>query len=217
MSKSKIQQIFDYGWSDYCNSFQPSPVQAKAAHAIRKCKSAMLGCNVSICDDCGYTDFHNNSCRNRNCPNCQAVLKELWIDKRKSEVIDTPYFHVVFTVPSELNALIYSNQERLYSLLHRCSAETLLELSANKKYLGATPGIIQVLHTWGQQLNFHPHIHCIVTKSLNPVGMAFLSRRRCWQKNFAESSWPAWMLFTSLSAFPFLPVQNSEILMNGRN
>lgn len=163
MSKSKIQQIFDFGWSDYCGLFNPSSVQAKAAHSIMNCKSGKLGCNISICDDCGYTDFHNNSCRNRNCPNCQAVLKELWIDKRKSEVIDTPYFHVVFTIPSELNALIYSNQELLYSLLHRCSAETLLELSSNKKYLGATPGIIQVLHTWGQQLNFHPHIHCIVS------------------------------------------------------
>lgn len=163
MTKSKIQQTFDYVWNDYCSTYNPSIVQSKAAHSIMNCKSGKLGCNISICNDCGYTDFHNNSCRNRNCPNCQAVLKELWIDKRKSEVIDTPYFHVVFTIPSELNALVYSNQELLYSLLHRCSAETLLELAANKKYLGATPGIIQVLHTWGQELNFHPHIHCIVS------------------------------------------------------
>jgi hypothetical protein len=163
MFNSKIQQIFHHAWSDYCSSYNPTSVQVKAAYSIMNCKSGKLGCNISICDDCGYTDFHNNSCRNRNCPGCQAVLKELWIDKRKSEVIDTPYFHVVFTIPSELNALVYSNQELLYSLLHRCSAETLLELSANKKYLGATPGIIQVLHTWGQELNFHPHIHCIVS------------------------------------------------------
>jgi len=154
MIKSKIQQIFDYGWKDYLSTYNPSPVQSKAAYSIMECKSGKLGCNISICQDCGYTDIHNNSCRNRNCPNCQAVLKELWIDKRKSEVIDTPYFHVVFTIPAELNALVYSNQKLLYSLL---------ELSANKKYLGATPGIIQVLHTWGQELNFHPHIHCIVS------------------------------------------------------
>ena len=115
MFKSKIQQIFDYGWNDYCNAYNPSMVQSKAAHSIMNCKSGKLGCNISICDDCGYTDFHNNSCRNRNCPNCQAVLKELWIDQRKSEVIDTPYFHVVFTVPAELNPIIYSNQELLYS------------------------------------------------------------------------------------------------------
>lgn len=111
----------------------------------------------------GHVEIHNNSCRNRNYPNCQAIFKEVWIDARKSEVIDAPYFHVVFTVPSELNPLIYANQELLYALLHRCSSETLLELSSDKKYLGATPGIIQVLHTWGQTLNYHPHIHCIVT------------------------------------------------------
>lgn len=127
------------------------------------CKTGKLGCNVSLCQDCGHISYHNNSCRNRNCPNCQAVLKELWIDKRKSEVIDTPYFHVVFTLPAQLNPLIYANQELLYALLHRCSSETLLELASNPKFLGATPGIIQVLHTWGQELNFHPHVHCIVT------------------------------------------------------
>lgn len=161
--RSKIQRIFDFGWGDYTSSFQPSDVQRKAARSITACKSGTLGCNISQCGDCGHLEIHNNSCRNRNCPNCQAVLKEIWIDARKSEVIDTPYFHVIFTVPSELNPLIYANQELLYSLLHRCSSETLLELSADRKYLGATPGIIQVLHTWGQTLNFHPHIHCIVT------------------------------------------------------
>lgn len=91
------------------------------------------------------------------------TVRQVWIDARKSEVIDAPYFHVVFTVPSELNSLIYANQKLLYALLHRCSSETLLELSSDRKYFGATPSIIQVLHTWGQTLNYHPHIHCIVT------------------------------------------------------
>lgn len=163
MPQSNIQQIFQYGWNSYCNSFQPSSVQSKTANAILNCKSGELGYNVSICEDCGHTEMHANSCRNRNCPNCQAILKELWIDSRKAEVIDTPYFHVVFTIPSELNPLIYSNPELLYSLLHKCSSETLLSLSKDKKYLGATPGIIQVLHTWGQELNYHPHIHCIIS------------------------------------------------------
>jgi len=163
MHKSKIQQILDHAWNQYCDSFCPSSVQSKAAHSIMNCKSGTLGCNISICQDCDHTAFHHNSCRNRNCPNCQAVLKEVWIDQRRSEVIDAPYFHVVFTVPAELNSLIYSNQKLLYSLLHRCSAETLIELASDHKYLGATPGIIQVLHTWGQELNFHPHIHCIIS------------------------------------------------------
>ena len=165
MSKpSKIQQIFLNSYEDfYTSDSHVSGVQEKAARAILNCKSGTLGCNISQCTDCGHMEFHNNSCRNRNCPNCQAILKEIWIDKRRAEVIDSPYFHVVFTVPHELNPLIYGNQELLYSLLHRCSSETLLELSRDKKYLGATPGIIQVLHTWGQTLNFHPHIHCIVS------------------------------------------------------
>lgn len=140
-----------------------SDVQLKASHAIMNCKSGTLGYNVSQCTDCGHTEFHNNSCRNRNCPNCQAVNKELWVDKRRAEVIDSPYFHVVFTLPHELNPLIYCNQKLLYGLLHRCCAETLLELSSNKKWLGATPGIIQVLHTWNQELEYHVHMHCIVS------------------------------------------------------
>jgi len=159
----KIQEIFKASYNEYCNHYNPSAVQNKAALSIMNCKSGKLGCSISICHDCGHLEIHNNSCRNRSCPCCQAMLKELWIDARKSEVIDSPYFHAVFTLPAELNPLIYANQALLYSLMHKCASETLLELSADKKYLGATPGIIQVLHTWGQELNFHSHIHCIIT------------------------------------------------------
>ena len=163
MHRLKIQQVFDNAWKEYSASFHPSTVQCRAAAAIMACKSGKLGCNVSVCKDCGHMEYHNNSCRNRSCPNCQAILKELWVDARRAEVIDTPYFHVVFTIPAQLNALVYANQSLLYSLLHKCCAQTLLELAADKRFLGAVPGIIQVLHTWGQQLNFHPHIHCIVS------------------------------------------------------
>ena len=158
----KIQEIFNLSFDRYCHDFQPSPEQNKAAYSIMHCKSGALGCNLSVCDDCGHSETHNNSCRNRHCPCCQAVLKELWIDSRKSEVIDAPYFHVVFTLPAELNPLLFANQSLLYSLFHKCVSQTLLELAADKKYLEAVPGIIQILHTWGQTLNFHPHIHCIV-------------------------------------------------------
>lgn len=164
MGDYKIRRIFEYSYQDYCTKkhFQ-SDVQRQTAHAILNCKSGRLGVNLSQCTSCGHMEIHNNSCRNRNCPNCQAVLKEIWVDKRRAEVIDTPYFHVVFTLPHELNSLIYCNQKLLYGLLHRCCAETLLELSADKKWLGATPGIIQVLHTWNQQLDYHVHMHCIVS------------------------------------------------------
>lgn len=160
----KIQQIWNHSFDSFRSSrHYISDVQLKAAQAIMNCKSGILGCNISQCTDCGHMEFHNNSCRNRNCPNCQAVLKEVWVDKRRAEVIDSPYFHVVFTLPHELNPLIYCNQKLLYGLLHRCCAETILELSANKKWLGATPGIIQILHTWNQELDYHVHMHCIVS------------------------------------------------------
>ena len=164
MSDFKIQKIWQDSYDDYCQSghFQ-SEEQRKASRAILDCKSGRLGVNVSACSECGHMEFHNNSCRNRNCPNCQAVLKEIWVDQRRAEVIDSPYFHVVFTLPHELNPLLYCNQKLLYGLLHKCCAETLLELSADKKYLGAQPGIIQVLHTWNQELDYHVHMHCIIS------------------------------------------------------
>lgn len=164
MSNLKIQQIWKHSYQDFTDSDHPqSDVQKKASHAILACKTGTLGVNISICPDCGHMESHNNSCRNRNCPNCQAVKKEIWVDKRRAEVIDAPYFHVVFTLPHELNPLLYCNQKLLYNLLHKCCAETLLELSRDKKYLGATPGIIQILHTWSQELHYHVHMHCIIS------------------------------------------------------
>ena len=164
MDSYKIRQIFEFSYDAYSTTgHYLSDIQKKAAHAILNCKSGRLGMNLSRCSDCGHIEIHNNSCRNRNCPNCQAVLKEIWVDKRRAEVIDSLYFHVVFTLPHELNPLLYCNQKLLYGLLHRCCAETLLELSADRKYLGATPGIIQVLHTWNQELDYHVHMHCIVS------------------------------------------------------
>lgn len=164
MSNLKIQKIWHHSFDSFLSSgHHISDIQKKASHAIMRCKSGALGVNASQCTECGHTEFHNNSCRNRNCPNCQAVLKEVRVDKRRAEVIDTPYFHVVFTLPHELNPLIYCNQKLLYGLLHRCCAETLLELSSDKKYLGATPGIIQILHTWNQEIDYHVHMHCIIS------------------------------------------------------
>lgn len=143
MTDRMVQQVWLNSYADFQSSgYSQSDIQRK---------------------DCGHTEFHNNSCRNRNCPSCQAVMKEIWADKRRAEVIDSPYFHVVFTLPHELNPLICCNQQLLYGFFHRCCAETLLELSADKKHLGATPGIIQVLHTWDQEISYHVHMHCIVS------------------------------------------------------
>ena len=158
-----VQLAFKNFYEDYRKLYHPSPNQNSAAYAIIRCKSGLLGVNAAICTQCGHIEFHNNSCRNRNCPSCQSVPREIWIDNRSSEIIDASYYHVVFTVPFELNDIFYANQSLLYSLFHKAVSKTLLQLSRDEKFLGATPGIIQVLHTWGQALNFHPHIHCIVT------------------------------------------------------
>lgn len=158
-----IRAIFKDHLPEYLGSHDVSREQASAAMAISRCKTGDLGVNVSICDDCGHRELHNCSCRNRSCPNCQSVMKELWIDQRRSEVLDAPYFHVVFTVPGTLNPLFLANQKLLYTLLHKAAAQTLLTLAKDKRYLGAEPGIIQVLHTWGQTLSYHPHVHCIVS------------------------------------------------------
>ena len=102
MTDLKIRKIWEHSCQEFLDSgHHLSDTQAKASYAILNCKSGKLGINISQCPDCGYLDFHNNSCRNRNCPNCQAVNKEIWVDKRRAEVIDAPYFHVVFTLPHE--------------------------------------------------------------------------------------------------------------------
>jgi len=163
MNNFNIQQIFDRSYDDFSSAHYQTSIQKKAAHAVMNCKTGAFGMNTVVCSECGHVEVHHNSCRDRNCPNCQAVKKEIWVDKRRAEVIDVPYFHVVFTLPHELNPLLYHNQSLLYGLFHKCCAETLLELSANKKYLGAVPGIIQVLHTWNQVLDYHVHMHCIVS------------------------------------------------------
>ena len=166
-----VQTVFQRGFNEYYRQHNPSSVQLRAAFSIINCKTGNLGRNVSVCGDCGHTVIHNNSCRNRHCPSCQAIPREVWIDSRKAEVIDGPYFHVVMTVPSQLNPIIQRNAKLLYPLLHKCSAEALLQLCANPDIMGGVPGIIQILHTWGQTLNYHPHVHCIVSGvGLSPIG-----------------------------------------------
>ncbi len=162
MNNLTVQDIIDRFYTDYRKRYVPSSEQLKVVNAIHNCKTGNLGLNVSVCESCGATRIHNNSCRNRCCPNCQQIPKEKWIDARQEDVLDAPYFHVVFTVPDQLNPLIYCNQQLLYDLLFRCSAQTIEELSVDPKYLGARPGFISVLHTWGSEMNYHPHIHMIL-------------------------------------------------------
>ena len=162
MSKPTIQDIFLKFYPKYLEKYTPSPEQAKVANCIINCKTGAYGANVSICEDCGHLQIHYNSCRNRCCPMCQALPKEKWMDKRREDVLDAPYFHVVFTVPHELNALIYSNQKLLYDALYSSVSATLNELTLDTKHLGAKVGYICILHTWGSEMNYHPHLHVIL-------------------------------------------------------
>lgn len=157
-----VQDVFYAFYDGYEKKYKPSGQQRKAAFCIMNCKTGSLGANVSVCEDCGCIHIHFNSCRNRCCPMCQELPKQKWIDARKEDVLEAPYFHVVFTVPEELNPVIYSNQSLLYSAMYQAVSATLKELSQDTKYLGADIGFISILHTWGSAMNYHPHIHCIV-------------------------------------------------------
>lgn len=162
MNKPSIQDIFHRFYPSYLDTYNPSYIQSKTARNITNCKTGAYGINVSICEDCGVIQKHFNSCRNRCCPMCQAVTKEMWMDARREDVLDAPYFHVVFTVPEELNPVILSNQKLLYNTLYHASSATIDELASDSKHLGAKVGYISILHTWGSEMNFHPHIHMIL-------------------------------------------------------
>jgi len=135
----------------------------KVMNAIEACRTSSLGGHVDECTACGYERCSYNSCRNRHCPKCQGINQLKWVDKRAADLLPVGYFHIVFTIPHELNSLCLMNLKELYGILFSASAETITMLCKDKKHLGAKPGLISVLHTWGQNLMEHPHIHMIVT------------------------------------------------------
>ncbi len=134
----------------------------KVMRAIERCRTAALGGHRDRCERCGHTAISFNSCRNRHCPKCQTNAREKWLAARSQELLAVPYVHVVFTLPHQLAPLAFHNQRILYGLLFRASAATLLEIAADPKHLGAGIGFLSVLHTWGQNLLHHPHVHCVI-------------------------------------------------------
>lgn len=148
----------------YHNTSNNSHVQ-QVLGQLKKCRTAALGYHLYKCNNnnCNQFKYQYHSCRNRHCPACGALQKEQWIEDRKNELLPIPYYHVVFTLPHELNSIILGNRKQLFNLLFSAASQTLLSFAQNPVHLGATPGILSVLHTWGQQLSFHPHVHCIVS------------------------------------------------------
>ena len=159
----KIQEILNKGIDRYLEEHKVVGYKKKVIKAIENCKTEKLGAHKYVCDECGYEEIAYNSCRNRHCPNCQTGKKLKWIEARKEEVLNIKYYHIVFTIPSEIYLLALQNQTEMYKILFKASAETLKELAGDDKYLGGEIGFFSILHTWGQNLMYHPHIHCVVT------------------------------------------------------
>lgn len=147
--------------------------QRRAMRAIVQCRTAALGGHVQECDRCAHRVVSYNSCRNRHCPKCQSLAKAKWLEARQEELLPVTYYHVVFTLPDSLAQLALQNARVIYNLLFRAVSETLLRIAADPKHLGARIGFFAVLHTWGQTLMLHPHLHCVV-----PAGGLSLDCRR---------------------------------------
>ena len=152
----------------------------KVLLAIVRCRTAALGGHLDECTRCGHRAISYNSCRNRHCPKCQAGARERWLEKRRRELLPTPYVHVVFTLPRHLAPLALQNKKVVYDLLFRTSAETLLEVARDPQHLGAEIGFFSVLHTWNQKLELHPHVHCVV-----PAGGLSADRTRWIKPRYA--------------------------------
>jgi hypothetical protein len=159
----EVAEVFRQHGPAYRESHRLSRQEFRVMRAIEVCRTAALGGHKDQCDHCGHLAISYNSCRNRHCPKCQTLRKEKWIEARREDLLPIEYFHVVFTLPSELNHLALLNPRVLYDLLFRSVSETIAQLASNPKHLGATVGVIGILHTWGQNLMDHPHLHCIVT------------------------------------------------------
>lgn len=147
----------------YRRTHRLTTTQHRALRAIATCRTAALGGHRETCDRCGAVRVSYNSCGNRHCPKCQTLTKERWLAARKADLLPVPYFHVVFTLPHDLNALAQGNPRVVYALLFRAAADTLLAFGRDPRHLGGTIGITAILHTWGQTLTQHVHLHCLVT------------------------------------------------------
>ncbi len=158
----ELADIFRACGKDFLHTHNLSADQFKAFHAIENCRTSALGGHTDQCTQCGYSRPSYNSCRNRHCPKCQSTKKLQWVDKLSANLPPVKHFHVVFTVPACLNTLFYLNQDKAYNLLFKAAAQALLQCAANPKLMGAQAGAVGVLHTWGQTLVYHPHIHMIV-------------------------------------------------------
>lgn len=176
---TELADIFGRHQEDFFRKHNLCPEQAKAYEAIVNCRTSVLGGHADRCDQCGHIRQSYNSCRNRHCPKCQYIKQVQWVDKLKANLVPVRYFHIVFTIPQCLHKTFYINQHTAYSLMFRAAGEALRICAANPKYLGAQTGAVAVLHTWGQTLTYHPHIHMIIPAGgLSEDGMEWIPSGR---------------------------------------
>jgi hypothetical protein len=155
-----------------------STAQRRVMSAIEACRTAALGGHLERCDSCSYERPCYDSCRNRHCPKCQSLARAQWVENRKAQILPTHYFHVVFTLPEQIAAIAHQNKDLVYGILFRTTAETLSTIAADPKHLGAEIGFFAVLHTWGQNLLHHPHLHCVVPGGgISPDGTRWIPCR----------------------------------------
>jgi hypothetical protein len=160
--RPQVADVFRSYGAAFLDQYPASGNQRRVLRDIATCKTAMLGGHKARCDQCGQERIFYNSCRNRHCPKCQGAARAQWLADRTAELLNTPYFHVVFTIPDALGPLALQNKEVLYGILFRAASETLLRIADDPKHLGARIGFLGVLHTWGQRVDNHPHIHFVV-------------------------------------------------------
>lgn len=158
----EVADVINTHWQDMLRSCQFNTWQLRTLDAIRRCRTASLGGHVDLCTNCGHTRVSYNSCRNRHCPKCQQIQRERWIQAREAELLPATYFHVVFTLPEALNKLCLFEPAKVYKLLFDTVWSVMKSFAHDRKHLGAETGMIAILHTWGQNLSLHPHLHCIV-------------------------------------------------------
>ena len=160
--KIEIADIFRRFESDYYQQYHMIHEQQKAFNAIVNCRSQELGGHTLKCNNCGHVQHAYNSCRNRHCPKCQYLKQVVWVDKLKARLLPVKYFHVVFTIPDSMHKLFYANQGICYDLLMKSASQAILKAGENPRFLGARTGCVAILHTWGQALTYHPHVHLLV-------------------------------------------------------
>lgn len=153
-------------------------VQQRVIRALTACRTAALGGHVDACDRCGHRQISYNSCRNRHCPKCEASASAEWVSAQEQHLLPVPYSHIVFTMPRALAPLVLQNHRTMYTILFRAASEALLELARDPAHLGARIGCLAILHTWGQTLQLHPHLHCLVPAGgLAPDGSRWIASR----------------------------------------